>query len=321
MSSADEIRRAQRIIILKDRLRRVTDSIDRVVREIGATTETSSAYWERVNIRLRAEYRMAQEIMRGWATSEIQREYLGKLSAVIRDIKGRVIRPANPVDYKAFSKSNNTKQSLAALLEETLTAYTTGLVAGQATLIRVGRLTQQVLISEAKVNKAIASGFFESGSGSVAKRRLRDALLKKALDGKYVVIVDKNGELRQYAVDNYAEMVARTKLAEASTQAVLDTSATVGNDLVQVSAHNTKCEICAEFEGKIYSLSGSDPDFPVLSDEPPFHPNCQHSISIVYKEALQRDGTLSKYIDFSNGESDQHPTRGGWIPVADRELH
>jgi hypothetical protein len=93
MSSADEIRRAQRIIILKDRLRRVTDSIDRVVREIGATTETSSAYWERVNIRLRAEYRMAQEIMRGWATSEIQREYLGNLSAVIRDIKGRVIRP------------------------------------------------------------------------------------------------------------------------------------------------------------------------------------------------------------------------------------
>jgi hypothetical protein len=81
-----------------------------------------------------------------------------------------------------------------------------------------------------------------------------------------------------YNLGAYARMVARTTLREAQTQATLDLCATYENDLVEVSYHGTDCDICLEYEGKVYSLSGNDPNYPVLDEQPPFHPNCKHDI-------------------------------------------
>lgn len=118
----------------------------------------------------------------------------------------------------------------------------------------------------------------------------------------------------------YAELVARTKIIEASSQSVIATAVETGSDLVQISSHNTKTPLCAEYEGKIFSISGKDPDFPMLDAEPPFHPNCMHTMTITFREALARDGTLEKYVDFSNDRTGEHPTREGFIPVAEREM-
>lgn len=104
---------------------------------------------------------------------------------------------------------------------------------------------------------------------------------------------------------------------EANNTAVINTALDVGADLVQVSSHNTDTPLCQEFEGKIYSISGKDPDFPALEEIPPFHPNCLHSLTVVFREVLERRG-IDDYIAFSNGQTETHPTRESHIPVSER---
>lgn len=79
------------------------------------------------------------------------------------------------------------------------------------------------------------------------------------------------------------------------------------------------CGNCIPFEGKIYSVSGSSQLFPPLEDQPPYHPNCLHSLSVVFIETLYRRG-IDPYIQFSQGNLDVHPTAKGWIPIAERSL-
>lgn len=305
---------------LTARLSAVADRIDRLVREMASTTETSTAYWSRTNAAFRAEYEAARAIIAEWSRVAILTQFNGAMADQIRRIKGRSLTLPRAVDFNTFSKTRLNKQSLRSVLDETMAAFNTGLRNGEMSLRRLSSMTQQLNVTETRLNRAVAEGFAEAGSSMGAKRRLQAELMKKALDGKYITINDRNGNPRQYRVDTYAELVARTKLMEASSQAVLSTAISTGADLVQVSTHNTLCAICAPFEGKIYSLSGGDRDFPALDEEPPYHPQCLHSLSVVFREALARDGTLDRYVEFSNDETDIHPTRRGWIPVSERKL-
>ena len=86
---------------------------------------------------------------------------------------------------------------------------------------------------------------------------------------------------------DYAKAVAQTTFREGQIQATLDQCARYGNDLVEISDHNTDCELCQQYEGKIYSLSGNDPKYPPLKEKPPFHLNCQHSMLPTSAEAQE----------------------------------
>jgi len=55
---------------------------------------------------------------------------------------------------------------------------------------------------------------------------------------------------------------------------------------VQVSSHGTVCEICAQYEGKVYSISGKTLGYPILDARTPFHPNCEHSLLPTSPEAI-----------------------------------
>jgi hypothetical protein len=189
---------------------------------------------------------------------------------------------------------------------------------GEKLILRLARITQQVNIAEDQIAKSIEAGFIESGSIQGSLKRLQKDLMTKALDGKYITVIDKNGDPISYKIKSYSELVARTKLQETSTDAVLNTAAATGSDLVQVSSHNTKSEICIPFEGKIFSISGNNKDFPKLYEASPFHPNCQHTMTVVFEEGLEADGTYDKYSDFSKGITEQHPTRKSWIPPSER---
>jgi hypothetical protein len=67
-------------------------------------------------------------------------------------------------------------------------------------------------------------------------------------------------------------------LCEAQTKASLESCRQYENDLVQVSIHQTDCEICMEFENRIFSISGKHPIYPKLVKKPPFHLGCRHCI-------------------------------------------
>ena len=115
-----------------------------------------------------------------------------------------------------------------------------------------------------------------------ASNRIYEYLRLQVLDGKFI---SKSG--RNYNLRDYSKMVARTELRQAQTDAVKNTCREYENDLVQWSSHADSCPICAPFEGQIYSLSGKNPRYPLLTAEPPLHPNCEHDISPTSEVAIE----------------------------------
>jgi SPP1 gp7 family putative phage head morphogenesis protein len=103
-------------------------------------------------------------------------------------------------------------------------------------------------------------------------KRLQERLLSQGLTG----FKDKLG--REWRLDSYAQMVARTTSREIATVATLNTCQEAEIDLVQISSHWPTCEICAPLQGKVFSISGNDKRYPKLEEEytPPIHPNCRH---------------------------------------------
>lgn len=73
--------------------------------------------------------------------------------------------------------------------------------------------------------------------------------------------VDKAG--RNWSLHTYGSMASRTTSRQAEVLAVL--TADPEQDLYQISSHGTTCALCAPFEGRVYSKSGTDPDFPPLA--------------------------------------------------------
>jgi hypothetical protein len=73
--------------------------------------------------------------------------------------------------------------------------------------------------------------------------------------------VDKAG--RHWSLHAYGSMVCRTTSRQAEVLAVL--TADPEQDLYKISSHGTTCPICAPLEGRVYSRSGADPDFPPLA--------------------------------------------------------
>jgi hypothetical protein len=207
---------------------------------------------------------------------------------------------------------------LKSLMNETLITYASGFKQGENTMLRLARVTQQVNVQEKAVIASLSEGFEDVATRKGASERLRKELLKKATDGKYITVIDKNGKPTNWKIETYADLVARTKLQEASAQAAINSAVSFGFDLIQVSSHNTLTPLCQEFEGKIYSISGKDPDFPPLEQSTPFHPNCQHSMSVTTREGMEAQGSLDGFIKFSNDKTENYPTGTSFIPVSER---
>lgn len=122
---------------------------------------------------------------------------------------------------------------------------------------------------------------------------------------------DKAG--RDWSLHTYCTMVSRTTSRQAEVLAVL--TADPDQDLYQISSHGTTCKVCAPFEGRVYSRSGTDPDYPPLAaafgkQDPAgpdilantwlnIHPGCLHSI-LPYTTAGRTPEEIQKIKDFSN---------------------
>jgi len=114
------------------------------------------------------------------------------------------------------------------------------------------------------------------------KKQIMDYLKRHITEDGLILVKGKYWDARKYA-----KLVARTELRKAQTEATKDTCKQYENDLVQVSSHGTVCDICIPFEGNVYSISGHDLEFPPLTDDPPYHPHCDHSIHPTSREAIK----------------------------------
>ena len=112
------------------------------------------------------------------------------------------------------------------------------------------------------------------------QKELSEALINEGIGG----IKDKRGRIIPFIA--YAKMLGRSVVAETQNTSVLNVMKEYDNDLVQMTEHKTSCDVCAKFEGKIYSISGKDERYPALKTIPGFnkgynniHPNCRHRIT------------------------------------------
>lgn len=123
---------------------------------------------------------------------------------------------------------------------------------------------------------------------------------------------DKAG--RSWNLHTYGNMVCRSTSRQAESLAVL--TADEGHDLYKISSHKkTTCPVCAPFEGRVYSRSGKDKDFPPLTaafgkidkNGPDdlsnsylnIHPNCRHILE-PWTAAGRTDEEIQKIKDFSS---------------------
>lgn len=162
---------------------------------------------------------------------------------------------------------------------------------------RFVRQTQQAVLQDQEISRAIAQGLIEGGTRKQVSNVLLDNLRQKMKEQKFLVI---NG--RNYRPDSYAELVARTRTREATSQAIVNTSVRYGVDLLQWDTHSEICEYCAQYAGRVYSITGTDPDFPPLVDKPPLHPNCRCVLTPTTRRNLDRQDRLDSIIKLSNSD-------------------
>ena len=147
----------------------------------------------------------------------------------------------------------------------------------------VKRNTSRVLddFTIKRIQQIISKQGTEIGTLKELKGELLDYMKEKG-----VTIKDSAG--RNWKLDRYADMVARTDMMNSYNQGVVNQILHRGGDLAYITEYSgCRCEICQEWEGKIVSISGKDERYPSLEDayaEGMFHPNCKHRLRPFHEE-------------------------------------
>lgn len=147
-----------------------------------------------------------------------------------------------------------------------------------------------------------------TGSGMVnAQKNLITSLMNEGL----VAFIDRGG--RKWTLGNYCNMAARTTSAQASNLGEIFDDP--DQDLYIIVDRKSTCPICAKYEGRVYSRSGTNPNYPPLKDafskiDPngsdeientylSIHPNCRHTIA-KWVEAAHTPEQIEAFRKFSN---------------------
>ena len=194
-------------------------------------------------------------------------------------------------------------QLVASLMGEITDATITALATVQSALI--GRVEPDVYrrigLEQVALQQATGRGTYKVLPEFV------QALRREGI----TAFVDKAG--RNWSLHTYCAMVSRTTSRQAEVLAVL--TADPEQDLYRISSHGTTCAICAPFEGRVYSKSGTNPDYPPLAaafgkQDPAgpdilantwlnMHPGCLHSI-LPYTTVGRSEEEIQKIKDFSS---------------------
>jgi len=145
------------------------------------------------------------------------------------------------------------------------------------------RISQQKIVTDKLLSQKVAQGLIEGETRKGVSNSIYDAMKKRIGAGQTLRI---NG--RNYNPYKYSETVARTRTREASSNGTINTALELGMDLVRVSDHENPSDICVPFAGNIYSISGSSKKYPRLTEYPPYHPNCKHTVSAI-DEGTERE--------------------------------
>ena len=145
-------------------------------------------------------------------------------------------------------------QLVANLMGEITDASMTAMATVQSALI--GRIEPDVYrrvgLEQVALRQATGQGVYKQLPGFV------EALRREGV----TAFVDKAG--RHWSLHTYGSMVSRTTSRQAEVLASL--TADPEQDLYRITRTGTTCALCAPYEGRVYSKSGTNPDYPPLAD-------------------------------------------------------
>lgn len=318
MSNGFERDFIKRFSALEAKMLKVEKNLGKISNEILTTQGMKpQSYWRSIEKRIAKEYVELEKAFTTFSKTEIPKRFRNSVYQMHNKIKGlkSVTEKARQTATKLIN-TNGARQIVNSLYADAIARYTAGVFSGERMMKSLIRETQQALVDEAFINRTVAEAF-EGGNVRDAKKLLKaefqKQLAENALDKKFITIKGRN-----YKVHTYAEMLLRTKFHEAQAEAAKLTALNHGTDLVIVSTHNTTTQICMPFEGKVFSISGRDNRFPLLRDEPPFHPNCLHLMYPQFESGMQAQGSLQQFSSFSKGNTPKPPYPANFIPISQR---
>lgn len=319
MSSAFEAEFSKAITPLMKSLRKVEKDIyGLVIKSIG-NSRMGAAYWNVQKKELNKLYSKMNAIFKKWSEKELPRRYARSLGLIQKRIAAsKFILETGKKGFTELLKTQASVQIMRGLVDSSVESFLSSSIAGRQSLKNLFITTQQTLINESMANIAVSTGF------QMGDLRQAKTLLKALFETPAWEAVEKRQFVQagkfKYRPHYYAELVARTKFHQAHSQAALVQGLNYGTDLQQISTHNTTTRICIPFEGKIFSMSGLDKRFPPLTDSPPFHPNCLHLMFPAFESALQVQGTLKEFSEFSLGQAARPPLPSRFIPISERAV-
>lgn len=169
---------------------------------------------------------------------------------------------------------------------------------------RIARLENDIFRETAI--EAVAAKEAIGGRWQDAAKRIERMLKNEGITAFY----DKAG--RRWSLSAYGNMVTRTTARQAQVAAILTED---DHDLWKISSIGATCPLCAALEGRVYSKSGLNPNYPSLAvafgkidaNGPDdldntylaIHPNCGHTL-VKYITYGKSEEEIQKDIDFSS---------------------
>lgn len=259
---------------VQEQLRQLNNDVAEVV-ESNVTNDVTEAEKQSFLQSVRARIDEADQAVRQWLQEAIGITYVDAVQRVDEQLKNAGIDVDNTIDdinvlSRAPEGLAQHKRAANAMMSDAYLDFGNG-------LNNVARSAESAFNTslKAQIRERIRSGILDGRTN----REIADEVVGQLKNRGFTALVDKGG--RRWALQNYSDMLTRTHIVRANTEATINRSLEYGNDIVQVSEHSTASgptmdALCLNQEGQIYSLTGQSEKYPQIEILTPFHPNCGH---------------------------------------------
>ena len=262
-----------------DELLRIMGTLDQETR-----TLVLNAMSRRLNIQRKGETISAirraiathGDEVKDWLLTAVADSYISGANAMLADLNKLGINPLNGNAYtQPFTQDTIRQLDLLTVHRDAVNALVSDAYLDFANGINGITRSAERQLNEAtkrQIRAVNISGQITGADIRTISNEIRDTIGQQG----FTTLIDRGG--KRWSIPNYSRMLARTHTIASYNDGTINRAVDWGVDLVQVSQHPHTPDICSQYEGRIYSISGRSEEYPPLTVRPPFHPNCRHSL-------------------------------------------
>lgn len=261
---------------IDDLVKLYTDTAQNIVESLNGMTKGTLAQRKQVLNQITKQLDALGVDTGKWINENIPMQYKIGMQTAITQIEALKFLP---LDTTALFTTIN-KEAVKAMIDDTSSSFADAL----STIGRSVKAIQSDMFQQ-EVKARLAEGMITGDT----RKAIQADIKQKIEDQGITALKDKSG--RDWSLDRYSEMLARTKLAEARNTGMTNKMLENNNDLVQVSSNGSSDPICARWEGVILSISGNTSGYDTVDDATAdglFHPNCQHTMNAIEPDLAEQ---------------------------------